>query len=332
MQSNKSRLELIEVETGTAVEDLAEAVRDGLAATRKTLPCRFFYDEEGSRIFEEICELPEYYPTRAEREILATNANEIAGLFASPTALVELGSGSSVKTRLLIEAFLRRHGALKYVPVDISRSMLEESAHALLDSYPGLEILAIAAEYHHGLKKVGAKKFDRKLILWLGSSIGNFDPEGAASFLERVRQSTNDGDHLLVGIDLRKSRETLERAYDDPRGVTARFNKNLLARINRELDADFDLEMFTHHSVWNDADGRIEMHLESTAEQVVEIGDLDMTVRFAEGETIHTECSYKLSLEQIENLGADAGYRLERQWLDSGRRFSVNLFAPACSS
>jgi len=332
MQSNKSRLELIEVEAGAAVEDLADAVRNGLAASRKTLPCRFFYDEEGSRIFEEICELPEYYPTRAEREILAANADEIAALFASPTALVELGSGSSVKTRLLIEAFLGRHGALRYVPVDISRSMLEESAHALLDSYPGLEVLAIAAEYHHGLKKVGAKKFDRKLILWLGSSIGNFDPEGAASFLERVRQSTNEGDRLLVGIDLRKDPQVLERAYDDSDGVTARFNKNLLSRINRELDADFDLDGFAHRSVWNDVDGRVEMHLESKDDQAIEIRELDMTVRFAEGETIHTECSYKFSLEQIEHLAASAGYRLERQWLDSGQRFSVNLFAPACSS
>lgn len=332
MTRNNSRLELIEVEADAAVEDLADAVRAGLGTDRKTLPCRFFYDEAGSNIFEQICEQPEYYPTRAEREILTEHAAEVAELFASRTVVVELGSGSSTKTRLLIEAFLQRHGALRYVPVDISRSILEESAQALLDSYPGLEILAIAAEYHHGLHKLRAATFDRKLIVWLGSSIGNFDPAGAGSFLKRVRQAMDDDDRLLVGMDLRKSAEVLERAYDDTEGVTARFNKNLLARINRELDADFDLDAFEHRALWNEEAGRVEMHLESTSDQVAEIGKLDMSVELSEGETIHTENSYKFSLDEIRTIGAEAGYRLEKQWFDSGRRFSLNLYAPACSS
>lgn len=344
MDTNESRLELIEIETGAATEDLADAVRSGLSHGNKTLPCRFFYDEEGSRIFEQICDLPEYYPTRTERQILADNADELAALFAEPTVLVELGSGSSTKTRLVIEAFLRRHGELRYVPVDISRSILEESAHDLLARYPELEVTAIAAEYHHGLSKLRTSEFtqesehdaghafERKLILWLGSSIGNFSPDAAESFLRRVHQSMGASDRLLVGMDLRKEPRVLERAYDDSDGVTARFNKNLLRRINRELGADFDLESFDHRSVWNDDDGRVEMHLQSKDEQVVAIEDLDMQIRFDKGETIHTECSYKYSLEQIEEMGARSGYRLERQWLDTGERFSVNLFAPICSS
>ena len=340
MDTNESRLELIEIETGAATADLADAVRSGLGHGNKTLPCRFFYDEEGSRIFEQICDLPEYYPTRTEREILSENADELAALFADPTVLVELGSGSSTKTRLVIEAFLRRHGTLRYVPVDISRSILEESALELLARYPALEVTAIAAEYHHGLSKLRTRsfehnsthRFERKLILWLGSSIGNFSPDAAERFLRRVHQSMGAGDRLLVGMDLRKERRVLERAYDDSHGVTARFNKNLLRRINRELGADFDLERFDHRSVWNDDDGRVEMHLQSKDEQVVEIEDLDMQIRFDKGETIHTECSYKYSLEQIEAMGVRSGYRLERQWLDAGERFSVNLFAPICSS
>lgn len=348
MDTNESRLELIEIETDAATEDLADAVRSGLGHENKTLPCRFFYDEEGSRIFEQICDLPEYYPTRTERQILADNADELAALFEDPTLLVELGSGSSTKTRLVIEAFLRRHGELRYVPVDISRSILEESALELLARYPALEVTAIAAEYHHGLRKLRARnftqksvrqselksehKFERKLILWLGSSIGNFSPDAAESFLRRVHQSMAAGDRLLVGMDLRKEPRVLERAYDDSDGVTAKFNKNLLRRINRELGADFDLESFDHRSVWNDDDGRVEMHLQSKGEQVVAIEDLDMQIRFDKGETIHTECSYKYSLEQIEEMGARSGYRLERQWLDTGERFSVNLFAPICSS
>jgi dimethylhistidine N-methyltransferase len=336
MDTNESRLELIEIETGAATEDLADAVRSGLGHDNKTLPCRFFYDEEGSRIFEQICDLPEYYPTRTERQILADNADELAALFEDPTVLVELGSGSATKTRLVIEAFLRRHGELRYVPVDISRSILEESALELLARYPALEVTAIAAEYHQGLRKLRASnfkhKFERKLILWLGSSIGNFSPDAAESFLRRVHQSMAAGDRLLIGMDLRKEPGVLERAYDDSDGVTAKFNKNLLRRINRELGADFDLESFDHRSVWNDDDGRVEMHLQSKDEQVVAIEDLDMQIRFDKGETIHTECSYKYSLEQIEEMGARSGYRLERQWLDTGERFSVNLFAPICSS
>lgn len=330
--TNNNRLELIEVATDAAVDDFGEAVLDGLTATRKTLPCRFFYDEEGSQVFEEICDLPEYYLTRVESEILDECADDLAGTFDEPATLVELGSGSSTKTRLIIEAFLHRHGALRYVPVDISRTMLEESAHALLDRYPGLEVVAIAAEYDHGLRKIRSRKFDRKLILWLGSSIGNLQHDQAAQFLARVQHSMHDGDRLLVGIDLRKSREILEPAYDDAAGVTARFNKNILTRINRELGGEFDLDDFEHRAVWNDEMGRVEMHLASARRQTVTIQDLDAEISFEHGETIHTESSHKYSPEEIRRVASSSGFDVERQWLDAAGRFSLNLLAPQCSS
>jgi L-histidine N-alpha-methyltransferase len=326
------RMKIIAPETETAEVDLAEHVELGLQRAQKTLPCRFFYDDEGSRIFEEICELPEYYLTRAEHEVLRDRCDEIARSFGRKTLLVELGSGSSTKTRTLIEAFLDHHGRLRYAPVDISRGILEESAHALLDDYPGLEILAIAAEYDHGLEKLRSEEaIDRKLILWLGSSVGNFTRAEASEFLESVRDTMQASDRLLIGIDLRKDAKTLERAYDDDAGVTARFNKNILRRINRELGADFDVDEFAHRATFDPAKGRVEMHLESLKDQTVSISTLDMTVTLAEGETIHTENSYKYSRDEISALAESARLTVEKQWTDSADRFSLSVLAPACS-
>ena len=208
----QARFSLIELDATTQRASLASEVRAGLTATHKRILCRFFYDERGSLIFEEICELPEYYLTRAESEILRHRADAIARCFAEPIALVELGSGSSTKTRLLIEALLDQHGGLSYLPVDISTSMLEASALELLDDYKRLEIRAIAAEYQDGLRRVRADTPEAKLIIWLGSSIGNLDRPGAARFLSGLRSNLNPGDRLLLGIDLRKNRETLESA------------------------------------------------------------------------------------------------------------------------
>jgi dimethylhistidine N-methyltransferase len=218
-----------------------EEIAQGLRAARKWIPCRFMYDQAGSGLFEEICDLPEYYVTRAERQILEDHSDEIAGSFAEPVSLAELGSGSSLKTRLLIEAFLRRQGTLRYVPVDISRSMLDESARELLDDYGGLEIHAIASEYVDGLRRVGGETERPKLIAWLGSNVGNFDRAAASRFLRRIRDAMGERDRLLLGVDLRKDRAVLEAAYDDAAGVTARFNLNLLERINRDLDGGFDV-------------------------------------------------------------------------------------------
>lgn len=324
----EGRLTFIDVGTAAQREAFARDVRQGLTASPKSLPCRYFYDAEGSRLFEAICQLPEYYLPRAEREILQAHADELAEMFPSPAALVELGCGSASKTRLLIDAFLRRHGALRYVAVDISRAVLEEATQALLREYPALEIEAVAGDYQDGLHRVDQGVDRPRLILWLGSSIGNLHRPEAAAFLRHVRATMRPKDRLLVGIDLRKDPAVLQRAYDDAQGVTARFNLNILARINRELEGQFDLGTFRHRARYDDAAGRIEMYLVSTQSHDVRIGRLGLTVPFAAGETIHTENAYKYSQAEIDLLAAEAELRLEAQWLDRGRRFTVNLFAP----
>jgi dimethylhistidine N-methyltransferase len=322
------RFTLIAAEAHDDPQELTREVEAGLTASPKRLPCRFFYDHEGSLLFEAICELPEYYLTRTERTILLAHASEIASRFSQDPTLVELGSGSAAKTRLLIEAFLNRYGAVRYVPVDISHTMLKESSLALLEAYPNLEIVAVAGEYHDGLRQLNAMAAGPKLILWLGSNIGNFERAEAAQFLRRVRDTLSPVDRLLVGIDLRKDRAVLERAYDDSQGVTAQFNLNILARINRELGGHFDLEAFRHRAVYDEEIGRIEMYLVSTRAQRVFIDRLGLEVQFASGEAIHTENSYKYSFAEIDALASAAGLSAECQWLDVGRRFSVSLFAP----
>lgn len=312
-----------------ALVDLAQAARRGLTAARKSIPCRFFYDDAGSQLFEEICALPEYYLTRAEDEILARHAAEIVACVPPLSQLVELGSGSSTKTRRLIEASLSRARSLTYVPIDISREMLEKSSRVLLEQYSGLSIQAIAAEYEAGLALLAQRAAAQKLILWLGSNVGNFDRREAARFVARLARSLRSEDRLAIGIDLRKPREILELAYDDPRGVTARFNKNLLARLNAELAADFDLSGFIHVARYDEVEGRIEMYLCSTSSQTVHLRAIPLKVEIGEGELIHTENSYKYSSEEIEALARAAGMRVERTWFDGQRRFSLSLFRPA---
>lgn len=301
----------------------------GLRSSPKTLPCHWFYDEIGSQLFEEICELPEYYLTRCERSILEKRAGELADRFEAPTTVVELGSGSASKTRLIIEAFLERHGRLVFAPIDISRTMLEESAETLLDDYPRLEIRAFAGRYESGLEHLARAKASPRLTLWLGSSIGNLDRAQAALFLRRVRAGMAEADRLLVGIDLRKDRLVLEAAYDDSRGVTARFDLNLLERINRELGGHFDPASFAHRATWRADSGRVESHLVSRRAQRIRIDDLDLEVSFAAGETIHTENSYKYSQEEIAWLTRRSGMVHEAQWLDENGLYTLNLFAPA---
>jgi len=307
--------------------EFAEEVERGLTAPSKRLPCRFFYDGQGSLLFEEICALPEYYLTRTERQILCENADEIAGLFPREIALVELGSGSAAKTRLLIEAFLRRHTTLRYLPIDISPTILEESSLELLRAYPRLEVVAVAAEYQEGLVRLRSETGRPKLILWLGSNVGNLDRDEAARFLSSVRESMAEEDRMLVGVDLRKERSILERAYDDSRGVTARFNLNVLARINRELGGRFDLARFRHRAVYNESMGRVEMYLDSLVDQRVRIEALDREIPFAAGEAIHTENSYKYSRGEIAELADAAGLRVERGWSDEAGHFSLNLLS-----
>jgi dimethylhistidine N-methyltransferase len=310
-------------------ESFAEAVAAGLAQRPRRIPCRFLYDERGSKLFEEICTLPEYYLTRAEREILVARADRIAALFDRPIVLAELGSGSSAKTRLVIDACLARHGRLRYLPVDISRSMLESSSLELLERYESLEIRAIASELRTGLHHLGRETSRPKLILWLGSSVGNLARDEASAFLARVRCAMTPQDALLIGIDLRKSRSVLERAYDDAAGVTARFTLNLLERMNRELGAHFDLSAFRHQAVYHVDEGRVAIEIVSLRRQRVAIAALGCEIELAHGEGIHTENSFKYSLAEIDALASAADMRVRERWQDHGGRFSLNLFAPA---
>lgn len=318
--------------SGAKTAALAAELRRGLAARPVELPCRLFYDDLGSRLFEEICRSPEYYVPQAETEILAKHGAEIIERSSAPSTLVELGSGNSTKTRLLIEAALAGGGELRYLPIDVSASAVEESTRALLADYPRLSIEAVIGEYQEGLDLVHdqARKDKArhvKLVLWLGSNIGNLGRQEAAGFLAKVGDTMAGHDRLLVGIDMRKEKALLEAAYDDAAGVTARFNLNILAHINRALAADFDLSAFTHRAVYKEDEGRIEMRLVSKREQRITIKDLGMVIEMAGGEFIHTESSYKYSPPEIDELARRARLRLEARWTDSGERFSSVLLA-----
>lgn len=304
---------------------LAEDVRRGLSTQPKRFLPKYFYDQLGSQLFEAICLLPEYYLTRAENEILDHYADEIVSSLNGDTTLLEMGSGSASKTRLIIEALLRKQEHLKFIPVDISATALDSSSRILLQSYPQLEIEAYAADYFAGLAELGKKQRSRTLALFLGSNISNFDPDEALKFLRALRQVLSKGDALLLGADLKKDKSVLEAAYNDALGVTAAFNLNVLARINRELGGDFDLRAFQHHAFYNEAVGRVEIYIESTRQQTVNISQLEMEVQFGEGEQIHTENSYKYDIADIDRLADKTGFTRARTWLDGKQQFSSNL-------
>jgi L-histidine Nalpha-methyltransferase len=304
---------------------LAEDVRNGLAAQPKRFLPKYFYDELGSQLFEAICLLPEYYLTRAENEIFQRYAGEIADSVNGQVTLVEMGSGSASKTRLIIEALLRRQSSLLFMPVDISASAIESSSRILLQSYPRLAIEAYAADYFAGLAELGKTPRQRTLALFLGSNISNFDIEEAHRFLRALRSVLRTGDALLLGADLRKDPAILEAAYNDSLGVTSAFNLNVLARINRELGGTFDLRSFRHRAFYNEEVGRIEIYIESLVEQTVIIKKLDLEVHFSAGELIHTENSYKYDIAGISRLARETGFECSRTWFDSLERFSSNL-------
>jgi L-histidine N-alpha-methyltransferase len=305
---------------------LAEALRAdvtrGLTATPKALPPKWFYDERGSVLFEQITRLPEYYPTRAEREILVARAAEIAATTGART-LVELGSGSGEKTRLLIGA-MRAAGTLAtYVPMDVSPAALLESGRALVRDYPGLSVQALLADFEHQLGVLPAD--DRRLTAFLGGTIGNLEPGPRAAFLADLRASTAAGDWLLLGTDLVKDPAVLVPAYDDAAGVTAEFNRNVLRVVNRELAADFDLDTFEHVAVWDPDAEWIEMRLRSTTEQKVTVGELDLVVPFGAGEEMRTEVSAKFRPDGIAAEVAAAGFAVRAGWTDGASRFLVTL-------
>ena len=321
------RLIIHDLTRAGARDSLAADVRAGLLASPKRLPPKYFYDELGSRLFDAICLLPEYYPTRAEDEILAARADEIIGQTgAPPLTLLELGSGSAAKTRRLIEAVLRRQPELTYTPVDISATALESSARVLLQSYPALRVAAYAGDYFDALAALRSEERGRTLALFLGSNVGNFDAEEARLFLRGVRGVLRAGDGLLLGADLKKEKQVLEEAYDDALGVTAAFNRNLLARLNRELDADFHPRSFAHVAVYDETAGRVEIYLESRRAQIVKLRKLALDVEFRAGERLHTENSHKYDLTDLTRMAGETGFTRARTWTDAGGLFSSNLF------
>ncbi len=303
---------------------IALDVREGLTATPKHLPAKLFYDEIGSQLFEQITELPEYYLTRTERSILERYAADILEQAGPSLTLVELGAGTATKTRILIEELLQRQSRTLFYPIDVSSSALDEAVKQLSKQFPSLRVSPIVADYTGGVQALN-RISGRKLVLYIGSSIGNFEVHQAIRLLRRIRQSLRSGDALLLGADFAKSPKTLVPAYDDAQGVTAEFNKNILARINRELDADFDLDRFRHIAQWNRRCSRMEIYLESLVEQTVFIPGLDLDVKFKARERIHTENSYKYTDAMIESILCESGFTLEHTWCDRKKWFGVHL-------
>jgi L-histidine N-alpha-methyltransferase len=316
----------VDLDVHRSTEDMTEAlradVRTGLTAPRKWLPPKWFYDARGSELFEAITALPEYYPTRSEREILTRQAGEVA-LITGAQTLVELGSGSSEKTRLLLDA-LTDHGTLAgFVPLDVSESALAEATEAIAADYPKLSVRGVVGDFTEHLDLLPGDR--PRLVAFLGGTIGNFLPAERAKFLSSVRAVLEPGEWLILGTDLVKDRETLERAYDDAAGVTADFNRNVLRVINERLGADFAVDDFAHESYW-DADAEwIEMRLRARREMVVRIPGADLAVTFGQGEYVRTEVSAKFRPEGIGAELAAAGFVTEQWWTDTGSRYGVTL-------
>jgi L-histidine Nalpha-methyltransferase len=307
---------------------MARDVRAGLSAWPKELAPKWFYDERGSQLFEQITELEEYYPTRAERAILTGRAAEIVATAGSPRTLIELGSGSAAKTRVLLDA-MRDAGSLEvYAPVDISEEITQETAAALVEEYPGLDVHGLVCDFERHLERV-PQAVPPRMIAFLGGTIGNLYPGERRDFLERIRALLDPGDHLLLGTDLIKDRARLELAYDDPAGVTAEFNKNVLNVLNRELDADFDLDCFEHVARFDEREERIDIRLRSTCDQDVTLEAIDLITHFAVGEEMRTEISTKFSRPRLEAVYADAGLELVGWFTDEAEDYALSLARPS---
>jgi len=323
------RFEFAVAASTVARRTFAEDVLDGLSAPAKWLGCSWLYDRRGSELFEQICDLPEYYLTRTERAILENEVESIAHACRDARILVELGSGSSAKTRVILDAFLRQAPTLTYCPIDISPEILYCSALDLIDEFPRLTVRALAADYLEGLRSIGRWADAPRLLLFLGSTIGNFDPYSARAFLTEVRRTMSPADRLLIGVDLAKSPAVIEPAYNDAQAVTADFNMNLLVRINRELGGQFDPALFEHQAPYLPDAGRVEMRLVSRISQRIPVDVLGRTFPFDAGEAIHTESCYKYTERQIHAMAAESDLEVDCAWFDSSRWFTLALLRPA---
>jgi dimethylhistidine N-methyltransferase len=299
-------------------QHILDEVIHGLSKENKELSSKLFYDEKGSKLFDQICELDEYYPTRTETKILKNNLNEILDYFEKDTLFIELGSGSSTKTRILLDAL---NDLTAYIPVDISEDFLYKTSDQLNVIYPSLNIIPVCADYTKSFEipSIG-NSFNKKIVFYPGSTIGNFKPAQAKKFLHLIAEICENGGGLLIGVDLKKEKRILEAAYNDSSGITAAFNLNMLHRLNNELNADFDIRKFRHKAFYNEDKGRIEMHLVSTAKQVVSIGNTSFF--FQKNESIHTENSYKYSLDEFKELASDY-FEVRNIWTDDRQLFSV---------
>ena len=320
------------VEQLKANNEFAMDVESGLNAKQKHISPKFFYDKNGSKLFEEICDQPEYYLNRTELLILKKSVNEIMRLIGeNQISIIELGNGNSTKTRILLEPSISTLKRVCYFPIDVSLKMLESSIRDLIREYANLQVFGLCSDYLSGLIKIDEymKKHDnipkRKLILFLGSSIGNFDPEELKNFLYGLRRNLRKEDALLIGFDLEKNKIDLESAYNDKKGVTAKFNLNILSRINRELAGNFKLSTFEHKSFFNIRKHRIEMHLQSKIDQQVIIGSIGRTFYFKKGETIHTENSYKFTENRLKGLVKNAGLEVIKNFTDPEKQYSLIL-------
>jgi len=306
---------------------LASDAREGLTRPFKELPPKHFYDERGADLFDQICELPEYYPTRTERAILHDSAQELAELTGA-VELVELGSGTAAKTRVLLSALHEQGTLARYIPVDVTEAMVRDCAHELTNEYPGLRVHGVVGDFERHLSQVPAPQGPR-LVVFLGGTIGNFPPADRARFLGQISDLLAPGDHLLMGTDLVKDPSILEAAYDDSQGVTAEFNRNLLHVLNRELDADFDPEDFEHVARFDARNEWIEMRLRSRRRHTVTVRALELPVHFREGEEMRTEISAKFTRQRIDDDLAGAGLALVRWLTDPEEQFALTLSTPA---
>ncbi|NIP61860.1 MAG: L-histidine N(alpha)-methyltransferase [Nitrosopumilaceae archaeon] len=302
----------------------AEEICNTLGKKPRSIPPKYFYDKRGSELFDKICKLPEYYLTRTEINILKKIKDSLHDILDSEFRLVELGSGSAEKTRILIDSITHFQSVLEYFPIDVSE-ILTESSECLLRDYNKLKITGIIDTYEDGLEFI--KDFNTKpnLILFLGSSFGNFEPADGKYFLEKINQTMNKDDLFLIGLDLVKQRKILENAYDDSLGITAKFNQNVLWRINEELGGNFILQNFKHVAVYNEKKQRVEMYLKSLKKQKITISKINLSFTLENNELIHTEFSYKYTLNQIDKLIGDTGFRIRKRWTDNNNLFSVNL-------
>lgn len=315
---------LLDPTTFSHQEALGLDVVQGLQQSPKTVPPKYFYDAHGSQLFEQICELPEYYLTRTETWILQRYANEIAHL-TGPCELVELGSGSSTKTRLLLDAYQRPQAPLTYLPIDISASILEQSAQQLLLDYERLNVRGLVGTYELALDHLSATHRSRRLIAFLGSTLGNLSPSECEQFFAQVTHALQPGEYFLLGVDLQKSVPQLEAAYNDSRGVTAQFNLNLLRHLNHRFSGNFDLTQFEHWAFYNSTQHQIEMHLRSLRSQTVQLQTLDLTLEFAAGETIRSEISRKFDLATLQPQLRQHGLVPQQVWTDPQQWFGLLL-------